>query len=684
MGRRLYGVTAACVLASAVAWGQAAQPPYTPRFERPVVTSGSGAHRLGPDVVLLSGASPFARVRTAGAGQAVRAVAYGGLADLRLMTRDGREIGYLLVYEDPVDRWMAGDVIPISPVETAAKKTSGFELDLGTARALDAIRVEGVPAPFLKPLVLEGSGDRERWSVLAAEATLFDLPAEKLQQLSVAFPAGTYRYLRATWDDTHSARVPMPRVVEVRSAGETRPAAPLTAGLAIERSASEPRRSRYRVRLPRANLPIVALAFDVGGGHVYRAVTVSEARLAGGEAVPTEIGRGTIARVTRSGATASQLRIPIAPPREAELDVLIEDGSNLPLDVKGIAAEFAELPWIYFEAPGEPVVARYGASRAQPPSYDLEAARASIRIAEVPEASWGEPREIAPAAPAAMPAPLAGAEIDPAAFRFQRALPDGPSGLSALILDADVLAHSRGPSQRFADVRIVDDGGRQVPYLIERREEPLTLELEPKSYQPNARELRPNEGSRRSAYLVRLPYEGLPDLRIVIETSARVFQRNVQAGIERPPDRRRRENWFEVRAASTWQHADESRPAPALTLAVGSGVPRDLVIVVEEGDNQPLPIAAVRGLLPSYRFRFHRRAGPLRVVYGRDDAAAPQYDLVLLAPQVMGAMAREIAAAPAVAAAPAAPQLLSPWTFWIGLALSVIVLIAIIARLARS
>jgi hypothetical protein len=549
------------------------------------------------------------------------------------------------------------------------------------------LRVEGLPVPFLKPFALEGSGDREHWTLLVPDGTLFDLPVERLRQVTIPFQPGAYRYLRVTWDDTHSGRVPSPRSVFARRSASGAPRPALSAELAFERRASEPGRSRYRVRLPRARLPIVALALDVGGGHVFRTVVVTESRLSGIEAVPAEIGRATIARLTRSGTTAVQTRIPIAPPREPELDLVIDDGNNPRLELKGVVAEFAEMPWIYFEAPSAPVVARYGDPRAAAPSYDLEAARGSIRIAEVPEAKWGEPHEMAapssPATPAVMPE--TGAPIDPAGFRFQRTLPEGPGGLTVLTLDAAMLANSRGPEARFADVRLVDASGRQVPYVIERREEPQTIDLELKPFAPKAHDLRSEAGRQRSAYVLRLPYPSLPSLRLVLETSARVFTRSVQVGVERPPDRRRRDTWFDVKAAMRWQHADEGTAAPALTLAVGLSEDADLVIVVDEGDNRPLPIVAVRALLPTYRLRFYRPAGSLRVVYGRDDLPIPQYDLALLAPQVMGAEAHEIAAASETAPTSGATvELLSPRVFWIGLGIAVVALLGIIAKLVKN
>jgi hypothetical protein len=554
----------AVALPSILAGGQSGPAPYSPRLERPVVTTVTGAQRLAVDVPLLVAAAPFEDVRRTGGPRVLPPRAYGGLSDLRLFAEDGREIGYLLVY--------------------------------------------GPPAP------------------------------------------------------------------------------PLTESLEFERRRSEPGRSRYRVRLPHARLPIVALAIAAGGDRVFRTAFVNESRLAGAEAAPVEIGRATLSRTTRGAAADGRLRIPIVPPREPEIELVVDDGNNPPLDLTGVEAVFAELPWIYFEAPGTAVVARYGDARAAAPLYDLEAARSSLRIEDVPEARWGEPHEITP--PAAASARLAdtGAPVDPAGFRVQRVLPEAPPGLVALRVDAAILADSRGPDARFADVRIVDAEGRQVPYLVERREEPLTLDLDVKPFEPRARDLKSETGRQRSVYSVRLPYKNLPPLRLVLETSTRVFQRSVQVGTERPPDRRRRDTWFDVLASSSWQHADESAPAPALTLPIHPAGVSELVVLVEEGDNRQLPIVAARALLPSYRLRFYQPSGPLRLLYGRDDLSVPQYDLALLGTQVMGATAREIeAAAPPPPAAPESePQLVSPLMFWIGLGLAAVVLLGIVVRLMRS
>ncbi len=662
-------------------------------YERPVVTAGPGPQRLAIDAGLLTAGAPFRVLR-----RGERSYAEDGLTDLRLVTDGGRPVPYLLMHSSSPEReWIAGSVLNIA----ATKKSSGFEVDLGGPGAVDMIRIDGLPVPHLKRLTLEGSGDRERWTMLVAEGTLFNLPDEQLRQNTLGFTPGPYRYFRVTWNDANSGRVPNPSAVAARRVSIAPPPPAATLAAPIERRPSEPGMSRYRVRLPGTRLPIVALDLDVGsgaaGGHVYRRAVVSESRFAGLEAAPVELGRAMLSRVVRDGITASALRVPMAVPAEAELELTIEDGTNEALDLRAVAVVLADLPWIYFEAPAGAVTAQSGDLTLPKPQYDLEAVRSSVDLAKVPEARWGDggtTRVIGVAGAVSGLAPSPGAALDPAGFRHTRAIQaaleggDKTIGLFALPLDAHALAHSRGPTSRFADVRVLDGSNQQIPYLLERRDEPLsvdvTLEQAPDS---RAQELKIPPGSRqRSVYVVTLPYANLPSSTLVLETSGRVFQRTVRIGVDRPPDRQRREAYFDIRAVETWRHADEQTPARPLTLHIGTMPETELVLVVDEGDNAPLPLTKARLLLPSYRLRFFHAGGtPLRLVYGRDDLQPPQYDLALLAPRVMGARAREVDAAPAGSAAPpSAASFASPRIFWVVLTGAVLVLLALIVRLIRG
>jgi hypothetical protein len=665
-------------------------------YERPVATVGPGPQRLAIDAGLLAAGAPFRVLR-----RGERFYAEDGLTDLRLVTDGGRPVPHLLIQPPaPAREWISGSILSVA----ATKKTSGFEVDLGAAHAVDMVRVEGLPVPHLKRLTLEGSGDRARWTTLVAEGTLFDLPDEQLRQNTLGFVPGPYRYLRVTWNDANSGRVPNPSAVVARRVTTAPPPPQATLSASIERRPSEPGISRFRVKLPAARLPIVALDLDVGpgasGGHVFRRAVVTESRFAGLEAAPVELGGAMLSRVVRDGLTASALKVPIAAPAEAEIELTIDDGANEPLDLRAVSVMLAELPWIYFEAPASAVTARYGDLTLSRPAYDLEAVRDSVDLAGLREAKWGEAvsgRITKAAGATATVAPNAGPTLDPSVFTHTRAvtytLESGRtgSGLIALPIDAHALAYSRGPSQRFADVRLLDGANQQIPYLVERRNEPLSIDLvftRPANLQ--APELKAPAGSRqRSVYVVTLPYANLPPSTLVVETSARVFQRTVRIGFDRAPDRHRRDAFFDVRASQTWRHADEQTASRPLTLGIETMPETEILVVVDEGDNAPLPITKARLLLPSYRVRFYHDGSPgVRLLYGRRDLQPPQYDLALLAPRVMGATAREISAADDTGAnANSAPPSLLRATstiFWVVLSICVLFLLALIVRLIRG
>ena len=285
-------------------------------------------------------------------------------------------------------------------------------------------------------------------------------------------------------------------------------------------------------------------------------------------------------------------------------------------------------------------------------------------------------------------APDRGATVAIEQFEYVRSIPDGPPGLVSLTLDAAALAHSRGPQRNFADVRIVDAQNRQIPYLFSLHVGASVVEtLQLRQGSTRVVSLTDPGGGRRSIYAITLPVPQIPDSRLVFGTDARVFRRTVQVGVERLVDPNRREPWFEVLASAVWQHADQSTPAAALVLPLPPTRATDLLVVVAEGDNRPLAITEVKLMLPAWRLRFVRPADPIRLIYGArsgSDIQAPQYDWALLGPAMFEADAPEIAAGPEPPPAAPAPALLSPRLFWIGLALAVLVLLGLIAKLISS
>ena len=136
------------------------------QYERAAEVTGSGPQRLDVDVPLLTGSQPFIAKDFGG-----RSLAHGGLGDLRLFDSNNVEVPYLLIeptFNQPTFGGYAAMAIPA--VEKQDNKTSGFEVDTRAVRLVDAIVLNGIPAPFLKRFRLEGSGDRERWTDSFAKA----------------------------------------------------------------------------------------------------------------------------------------------------------------------------------------------------------------------------------------------------------------------------------------------------------------------------------------------------------------------------------------------------------------------------------------------------------------------------------------------------------------------------------
>src|SRR5690606_21228834 len=166
-----------------------------------------------------------------------------------------------------------------------------------------------------------------------------------------------------------------------------------------------------------------------------------------------------------------------------------------------------------------------------------------------------------------------GSTIDLQRFDYARSLPATTEGLNRLVLDLAALAHSR-----LRELRLVTPTGQQVAYLLERLEEPLTTALKLQQIKKDAHDT-------SSRYRLELPYDGLPPSRVVLETSARVFDRTVLIweirtgeGAAEPLRRHLSQR--------RWMHADPALPALDLVIDLPQLSGRKVEIEIEEGDNQ--------------------------------------------------------------------------------------------------
>jgi hypothetical protein len=293
----------------------------------------------------------------------------------------------------------------------------------------------------------------------------------------------------------------------------------------------------------------------------------------------------------------------------------------------------------------------------------------------------------APFAWAQPPAPtIGGARIDRASFEHQRRIPPGATGVSILRLDVEALAHPR-----LDDFRLVTADGFQVPYVLENDDTPWRIRLAPLVAidEPQvAARLSQRQGRSRTVYQIVFPIVGMPPCDLILETNARVFEREVSLLVRDDGRRRRTPGDWETAAWASWRHADPDTPAAPLVLHLphlpiqGSASGR---LVVDEGDNQRLPIAAPTIEVRTCRLRFVRESsGEMWLVYGQAKLTAPRYDLALLDARLHTSEAHEVTAEPERPASGPASDARSRAVFWGALIAAVLVLLAVVARLLMA
>jgi len=188
----------------------------------------------------------------------------------------------------------------------------------------------------------------------------------------------------------------------------------------------------------------------------------------------------------------------------------------------------------------------------------------------------------------------------------------GDAGLVRVGLTPGVLVEARPD---LGDLRVLDPDGRQIPYLLRRRggEHPLEeLTFE-----------RREEGSR-SFLSVTLPTEGLPLSSVTLSTDAPLFSRRVTVfrtvGAELDPVR-------------TYDWVGSDRPSQ-VTLQLHQTFTDQLVVAIDNGDDPPLPVSAIKAAWPAWEVVTTVPEAGARLVYGDHSASRPHYDLALLKDEV--------------------------------------------------
>ncbi len=596
-------------------------------------------------------------------------------ADLRILDANGTELAYLL------DRPPIPTPQIIRPASFAVKLESGatvITLTTGTAGKLRSVALE-TPRPFfLKAARVELSADQRQWTTLDEGVPLFrQWGAEKLE-----FNLGerSAAYVRLTINDQRSAAIPFTGASLAVAAAPAPALVPL--GAQITRRDEFAGETVLTLALDGRHAPLAALRLETKEPLFMRRVTVAVREVR--DAVPGErvVASGTVYRVALDGAAArDELSVPLAfTPDTRELLVHIHNGDSPPLAIDAVQVQRHPVGLLFRAPTAGTYTLLSGNAQATAPRYDLAAFAGELRRADATTITPGpltdtpnyRPRESLAAAP--LPdVPLTGAPLDAKDWPFRRAITLKQPGVQELELDPVALAQAQ---TGFADLRLLR-ADHQIPYVLEQPALARSLSLTPAAT-PDAK--RPAV----SVWQLTLPQSRLPLRRLGLTSATPLFERQFRI-YEKLTDANG--HGYEITLASgAWSRTPEPGvPETRVFDLTARPSTASLWIETDNGDNPAIALGAVQAVYPVVRLIFKvAETDGLTLAYGNPNAATPRYDLRLVAQKLLTAprqVAQLAAAGENSATAKPFAGLNAGYLFWAVLALVVVVLFIIVAKL---
>ncbi|MBA3848400.1 MAG: hypothetical protein C0502_00195 [Opitutus sp.] len=610
--------------------------------------------------------------------------AQADLADLRIVDPEGRELACAL--EHGRDACAPPATQRLAAVQgfrgTLSREQTQLRIETGVTGRVAFLELATSAPYFLKAAHVEVSADGENWTSLGPAIPVFrQFGAENLRvEIGREAP-----HVRVTLDDARSRRVEFTGARVLPAAGSA--AEPERTGVAAQvvRREEFAGETVLTLLLPAAHLPLAALAFEAADPLFMRRVTVAVRDVSDGTPRERTIGSGTLYRVALDGAPArARLEVPVDhTPATRELIVHVHNGDSPPLQFAAVRADHWPVTLAFMAASAGRHHLLSGNASARAPRYDFAAFAGDLHRAAATRLTPGS-AEVMPgyrpaeslSAPALPEIPLSGAPLDAAKWTVRRAVHIRAVGVQELELDPAALAGARPD---LGDLRLLRRGN-QIPYVPERPALQRTLALTPV---PEADPKRPSV----SVWKIALPHAGIPVSRLVLRSGTPLFSRQFRLS-----ERRESPNGGtspHLLATAAWSRRPEPGEPETCTLEIPERLTSDtLWLETDNGDNPAIALDAATATHPVARLVF-KVTGPdgFELAYGRREAAAPQYDLRLVAARLLTVPRQVAQLAPAPAAPAKSPidRLLRSANggivFWSALALVVVVLLGVVARL---
>jgi hypothetical protein len=573
------------------------------------------------------------------------------LADVRIVGTQG-EIPYAL--ED--DLAEAIPIITFSDVESVPARETSALLDRGeNPPACSAIQVNiaGTDS-FLKPVLLEASDERRQFHTIA-KGSIFRTASGAMSRLR--FAPNDRRYFRLRLDDRQSpavtplsAELEGPAVVAPRQVLEFPPRLLAT---------SDESADTYAVQLPFSHLDVESLGAEVGDGAFSRHVRVYETMLFRNELSRRLVGEGSLFR-SAAGQAATNVSLGDVTSRDLEVEV---ERATTRLNVKSLRLALHARRIVFFAAQEGPLRLKYGSTTSAAPKYDIVAALSGGRPRSFNEATLkGVSRAIPIDEPKILP--TRGTKLQTEAWSKRQTLQLPRTGRVAFV-DLPGAA-----SRQLASVRIVDQGGRQVPYIVESTPRKATraltyrLESKPGHTEVTIVGLQPDDPLERLTVKVRAPD---------------YFERTVKA-TESVTDARG-EVGRRLLGQMTWRRL-ATGPIEDLSITLEPHQKADILLDIDDGDNPSITLTGIVGESSLRRIDLIYEPNDVLTLYwGQGTASAPHYDFALIADAVLSSPALPALLGPVENNG--SPRPATPRWFWWAAAGAGLVVVLVFARTLR-
>ena len=595
--------------------------------EADVTTTGAGLSRLELPADVLSQVKP-------------------DLSDVRLFDASGEEVPYFV---DSGTR--RGETIEVArTVSARMRNVSREKIAAGNgvpavAREryeieLPAVAPEGgrwtlvlrtAKSNFVRAVTVEGRDANGRAAPVVSRASVFRLGAGR-ERLRIELPAGAPPALVLTLEGQEGDYLEPEMAFESsREIGE-RSDARVPLAITTRNSA----RGETVLELARpAGLVPDELLFESSTPAFDRSVEVWDEGPAAGEKA---IGSSPVYRV-QAISIAEGLTVAVGGARGDRLRVVIHDGDSPPLKDLSVLAVVRRPALVFALAPKEgnarSGVLRFGGGRAWRPAYDLGAADGhGARIATLfhDSAALGTARlgdtrdnprfDDRPGLAFAM---RAGAVVDARAWRERRVVALAPSadGLSRIRLAPADAAAARAD---LGDLRVIDDQSRQWPYLLDRETRREWVDAG----------VTPSRKDRGSLYALALP--ATPSLADQVSISIdspffdRAFRLIGRETLERRDARDESSRDITLATGRLSRRAGDPRPP---TIVFSPVRLESLQLVVEDGDDAPLPVTSARIRVPLAELYVVAPAGRYSLLLGNPAEPPPNYEIASVRPVIL-------------------------------------------------